>query len=85
MLVVEAAPTLDGLLGGGGGGGGLKDGLLGGIGGILGGTEGRSDDGEDPFLAVIYCTDFPKNPLKAMQKTTPLLGQRSPILAGKSC
>ena len=80
MLVVEAAPTLDGLLGGGGGGG-LKDGLLG---GILGGTEGRSDDGEDPFLAVIYCTDFPKNPLKAMQPTTPLSGQRPAILAGKS-
>ena len=55
-LFVGAAPTLDGLLGGGGDGDG--GGLLGGLpdksnlfGGILGGN-GRSDDDGEPFQAV---------------------------------
>ena len=67
MVCVMSAPTLDGLLGGGGGAGGPKDGLLGGdllgglpdkgglFGGLLGGggSEGRSDN-SDPFQSVSY-------------------------------
>merc|ERR1712038_1297060 len=66
MLCVMSAPTLDGLLGGGGGDGDLKGGLLGGLpdkgglfGGLLGGLggDGRSENlqggGADGFLSLL--------------------------------